>query len=128
MKKKKKSISDDIAKSIFVKHLEGPLFFGYTNDLQQLYTQIPEDAQYVILRMDKVPYVDQSGLYSLEDIIIDLENKNKCVLIVGLQKQPDYLMRKIEIIPNLIGEHENFKTFEKILKKIKKDIQNKAKN
>lgn len=123
-----KSISDDIAKSIFVKHLEGPLFFGYTNDLQQLYTQIPEDAQYVILRMDKVPYVDQSGLYSLEDIIIDLENKNKCVLIVGLQKQPDYLMRKIEIIPNLIGEHENFKTFDACLLWMKEDIQNKAKN
>ncbi|MCW3162054.1 SulP family inorganic anion transporter [Chryseobacterium oryctis] len=110
-----KEISEDISKKVFVKRLEGPLFFGYTNDLQQLYTHIPEEAEYIILRMDKVPYVDQSGLYTLEDIIIDLENKGKCVLVVGLQKQPDYLIRKIEIIPNLVAEHENFKTFDQCL-------------
>ena len=115
-------VTEDVVDKIFVKHLEGPLFFGYTNDLQQLYTQIPETAKYIILRMDKVPYVDQSGLYSLEDIIIDLENKGRTVLMVGLQKQPDYLIRKIEIIPNLIQEFENFKTFDECLLWIKTNL------
>ena len=121
-------IPQDISEKVFVKHLVGPLFFGYTNDLQQLYTQIPEKAEYVILRMDKVPYVDQSGLYTLEDIVIDLENKGKCILMVGLQKQPDYLIRKIEVIPNLIGEHENFKTFEACLLWLKDEINKSHKN
>lgn len=123
-----KGIPENISKSIFVKRLGGPLFFGYTNDLQQLYTQIPDKAKYVILRMDKVPYVDQSGLYSLEDIIIDLENKGRTVLIVGLQKQPDYLLRKIEIIPNLIREYENFKTFDECLIWLRDCIQNPVEN
>ncbi len=121
-------ISEDISKKVFVKRLVGPLFFGYTNDLQQLYTQIPEKAEYIILRMDKVPYVDQSGLYTLEDIIIDLENKGKCILVVGLQKQPDYLMRKIEILPNLVGEHENFKTFDECLLWLRDDINKSHEN
>ena len=118
-----KTIPADISKHIFIKRLEGPLFFGYTNDLQQLYTQIPDHANYVILRMDKVPYIDQSGLYSLEDIIIDLENKKRTVLIVGLQKQPDYLLRKIEIIPNLVTEVENFKSFEECIEWIKLQVK-----
>lgn len=110
-----KLVPSHMSEKIFVKKLFGPLFFGYTNDLQKLYTQIPEKAEYVILIMEKVPYVDQSGLYSLEDIILDLEKKGKHILITGLQKQPDYLMRKIEIIPNLISEEENFNTFDECL-------------
>ena len=117
-----KDLPVDLSHNVFVKHLEGPLFFGYTNDLQQLYTQIPEEAEYVILQMDKVPYVDQSGLYSLEDIIVDLVQKKKKVLIVGLQSQPNYLIRKIEIIPNLVPEEMNFKTFEDSLKWLRQDI------
>ncbi len=117
-----RGISDDIAHNIYIKRLEGPLFFGYTNDLQQLYTHIPDRAKYVILRMDKVPYVDQSGLYSLEDIIIDLAKRDKVILIVGLQKQPDYLIRKIEIIPNLVPEELNFKTIQECLHWLRDDI------
>ena len=115
-------IADEVSERIYIQHLEGPLFFGYTNELQNLYTKIPESAKYIILRMDKVPYVDQSGLYTLEDIIIDLENKNKTVLVVGLQKQPDYLIRKIEIIPNLVTEDENFKTFDECLRWIHQNL------
>lgn len=117
-----KGISEDIASKIYIKRLEGPLFFGYTNDLQQLYMHIPDCAKYVILRMDKVPYVDQSGLYSLEDIILDLTKRSKTILIVGLQKQPDYLIRKIEIIPNLVSEESNFKTINECLTWLRDDI------
>jgi SulP family sulfate permease len=99
-------------KKVYVKHLVGPIFFGYTNDLQLLYTQIPDHMQYIILRMDKVPYIDQSGLYALEDIFSDLKKKNKTLLIVGLQKQPKYLIEKIDIIPILIPQEHCFKTFD----------------
>ena len=42
---------------VFIKHLDGPLFFGYTSDFQALAQQIPATASFVILRMDKVPYM-----------------------------------------------------------------------
>ena len=108
-------IPESIAKRVFVKHLGGPLFFGNTTDLQILYQQIPDSAEYVILRMDRVTYMDQSGLYTLEDIVIDLERRGQEVLMVGLQKQPEYLIRKIEIIPNIVQDDINFKTFEECL-------------
>ena len=106
-----KNFPEDLKQNVFIKHLEGPIFFGYTNDLQVLTTQVPEHSKYVVIRLDKVPYIDQSGLYALEDILIDLKNKNKEILFVGIQKQPDYLMRKVKIIPDLVEEFHSFKNF-----------------
>lgn len=118
-------IPEDIAKRVFVKHLGGPLFFGNTTDLQILYQQIPDSAEYVILRMDRVTYMDQSGLYTLEDIVIDLERRGQEVLMVGLQKQPGYLLRKIEVIPNIVQEDINFKTFEECLQWLRTHVSHK---
>lgn len=116
-----KNIPHEIHGKIFVKHLEGPLFFGYTNELQQMFTQIPDTAKTIIIRMDKVPYIDQSGLYTMEDIFIDFEKNGKNILLVGLQKQPEYLMRKIDIIPNLISEEHRFANFKECVEWLQKN-------
>ena len=66
-----------------------------------------------MIRLDKVPYIDQSGLYALEAIIIDLVKKEKAVLLVGVDQQPKYMMERIDIIPDLIPNEQIFDTFEK---------------
>lgn len=104
-------LSNDLLKKVYVKRLEGPIFFGYTNDLKNLYHQIPNNADYIIIRMDKVPYIDQSGLYALEDIINDLKRRGKTILLIGLQGQPKYLISKIELIPNQIPREHLFEKF-----------------
>ena len=106
-------------KEIYVKHLNGPLFFGYTNDFQQSMAQIPEDATHVILRMDKVPYIDQSGLFALEDVLIDLCRKDVVLMIVGVKEQPLYRLRSIDIVPDLIPDALCFKNFSECVKWIK---------
>ncbi|WP_062057534.1 SulP family inorganic anion transporter [Aquimarina longa] len=102
----------ELKEEIFIKHLNGPVFFGFTSELQQLATQIPESATHVILRMDRVPYMDQSGLYTLEEIILGLEQKEIHTYIVGIQKQPLYLAKNIDIIPDLISENCVFEDFD----------------
>jgi SulP family sulfate permease len=54
--------------------------------------------------MDQVPLIDQSGLYTLEDIVFDLEQRGTQVLLVNLQKQPMDKLRSIDIIPDLVAE------------------------
>jgi SulP family sulfate permease len=54
--------------------------------------------------MDQVPLIDQSGLYTLEDIVFDLEQLGTQVLLVNLQKQPMDKLRSIDIIPDLVAE------------------------
>ncbi len=100
---------------VFVKHLNGPVFFGSTSELKQLTSQIPAEAKEVIIRMDKVPYIDQTGLYTLEDIILDLNQKDIKVSLVGLNQQPAVLLEKIKIIPILVPKSRIFKSFEECL-------------
>ncbi len=110
-----KSYLKAIRGHVFVKHLNGPIFFGSTSELKQLTNQIPIEAKEVIIRMDKVPYIDQTGLYTLEDIILDLNQKNIQVSLVGLNQQPAVLLEKIEIVPNLVPKSRIFKSFEDCL-------------
>jgi len=97
---------EELKGEVFVKHVEGPLFFGSTSNFEQLSSQIPETARAVVIRMSKVPYMDQSGLYAMEDVLIDLANQGKTIIMTGLQKQPRYMMERVDMIPNLINKDQ----------------------
>jgi len=114
-----KKLSASFQKNVFIKHLSGPLFFGFTSEFVALSNQIPKSATRVIIRMSKVPYIDQSGLFALEDVLMDLKQKNIEILFVGIQKQPKYLMRTIGIIGKLIPEEHVFENFENCKKFVK---------
>jgi len=107
-----KKLSPSFQKNVFIKHLSGPLFFGFTSEFVTISNQIPKSASSVIIRMSKVPYIDQSGLFALEDVLMDLKQKNIEILFVGIQKQPKYLMKTIGIIGKLIPETHVFENFE----------------
>ena len=62
--------------------------------------------------MGRMPYIDQSGLYVMEDAIMDLVNDNKKVLMVDVLQQPEYMLERIDIIPDLISKDYIFKTFD----------------
>lgn len=101
---------------VFIKHVDGPLFFGSTSHFQQLASTVSETASYVIVRMEKVPYMDQSGLYAMEDVLLGLERKNIHVLLVGVQAQPLYLFGSIDIIPDLVSKEHLFESFDACVK------------
>ena len=105
----------NVPKNIFIKHVEGPLFFGSTSEFQQLAKQIPNDSNIIIIRLGKMPYIDQSGLYAMEDVLVDLVSNDKKVLIVGLIEQPKYMLERIDIIPDLIPEDQVFENFDQSL-------------
>ena len=108
---------------MFIKHLEGPLFFGSTAKFTETAKQIPATASTLVIRLDKVPYIDQSGLYALESIIIDLVQKDKAVLLVGMDQQPRYMMERIDIIPDLIPEEQIFDIFEDCISWMKLNVK-----
>ncbi len=118
---------EELKQEVFIKHINGPLFFGATSDFQSLAKQLPDMASVVIMRMDKMPYIDQSGLYAIEDVLAALVNNNKKVLLVNIQKQPRYLLEKINIIPALIPLGQIFKNFSDCLVWIKENVEDKYK-
>jgi SulP family sulfate permease len=93
---------------VLIKHLNGPLFFGYTTHLKNQVADMSKDIEVLIIRMDQVPLIDQSGLYALEDIVFDLELNGVQVYFVNLQEQPMDMLRSIDIIPDLVHESHIF--------------------
>ena len=105
-------LSNSFLENVFIKHLNGPLFFGFTSEFITVSKQIPKTASIVIIRMDRVPYIDQSGLFALEDVLMDLNQRNIDCLMVGVKSQPKHLMKSIQIIDKLIPEDRLFESFE----------------
>jgi len=103
---------DRLKSEVFIKHVKGPLFFGSTSNFQQLTKQIPDSASVVIMRLGRMQYMDQSGLYAMEDMLQDLKKRNVHALFVGLLQQPRYMMERIDIIPDFISEECIFKSFD----------------
>ena len=116
---------EHLKEEVFIKHLKGPLFFGSTSDFQALTLQIPSTAKTVILRLGRMQYMDQTGLYAMEDMLQDLQKNGVEVLFVGLLEQPRYMMERIDIIPDFIPNEHIFKSFETCLKWVKEDVKNK---
>ncbi len=114
---------ENLKEKVFIKHIRGPLFFGSTSYFQQLVKQIPDTASIIIIRMGRMPYIDQSGLYALEDALIDLVKDNKKVLLVNIIEQPRYMMERIDIIPDLIPKDQIFDSFKDCVVWIKENIE-----
>ena len=124
---KEKAWSDEVdfpkelQETVFIKHIKGPLFFGSTSDFQALIKQIPDTATTIIIRLGRMQYIDQSGLYAMEDILVDLVRDGKKVLFVNIIEQPRYMLERIDIIPDLVPEEQIFETFKDCLEWIKEN-------
>jgi SulP family sulfate permease len=99
-----KSLYTEFKNSVYIKHLYGPLFFGFASEFLSMADNRDVNTKALVIRMDRVPYIDQSGLYALENVLFDLKNKDILVILVGLQEQPKDKMNAIGIIPNLVQE------------------------
>lgn len=96
---------------VVITHINGPLFFGFAASFQEMIRPL-ENLQYVVIRMEQVPYIDQTGLYALEEAVLSLERKEINVLLTGLQEQPKDMMKRIRLINGLIKEDEVFDNFD----------------
>ena len=103
-------IIKQIGNKVYIKHLDGPLFFGFASRFQEMIKALPE-VKVVILRMGKVPYVDQSGLYAMEDAIMDLQSQEIKVVFTGLHGQPLDMFERFNLVPGLVEQEFCFEKF-----------------
>lgn len=113
----------NLKEEVFIKRLDGPLFFGNTSDFQELARGIPVTATHLIIRMGKVPYLDQSGLYALEETLLRLTQRGVKVILVNLQTQPKVMMESIDIIPDLVPEKRLTKNFKESMEYIRANVE-----
>jgi SulP family sulfate permease len=97
---------------VYIKRFDGPMFFGVASKILERVNNIPSDAKVIIFRMKKVPYIDQSGLYALEEVIKEMQKMGIVVVLTMTQAQPLYLLQKNHLIPDILPEKYLFKTIE----------------
>ena len=108
-------LTDDIHHQIYILRLTGTIFFGSITRFQEVMQEIPESAKIVIIRMQHISFMDQSGLYAMETAIKDLQAKGIKILMTLIQPQPLYMLQKLHVIPDLIPEKHTFETFEECM-------------
>ena len=107
---------DTVAHKIFVQRLNGPIFFGTINKFKEVMLTVPPDAKIVIIQMHLVSFMDQSGLYAMEEAVKDLQKRGILVLMTIIQPQPKYMLTKMNLIPDIIPVEHTFATFEECTK------------
>ena len=115
-----KGVIDEIKNQVYIQHFDGPIFFGFTAHFKEMMRSLP-DVSVVIFRMENVPHIDQSGMYAIEDAMLELESKGITVLITGIQEQPEGMLRNIKLIPSLVPPEDMFATLEEAITALKEN-------
>ncbi len=111
----KDKLAGKVSEHVYIKRLDGPLFFGFASRFQDMMNELP-DIKVVVMRMEQVPYVDQSGLYAMEEAVQGLRSRGIVVAFTGLQEQPRLMFERINLLPGLINEEYAFDNFQECVK------------
>jgi SulP family sulfate permease len=95
---------------LLIKHVEGPLFFGFARGFADI-APLARGGKLLVLRMDRVRFMDQSGAYALQDALVDLKAAGQRILIVGLPMAQRDLLEALHLIPDVMPEKDLFDDF-----------------
>ncbi len=118
-------ITDEMRQHIYIQRLNGPIFFGSITKFKEVMSDVPDDVKIVIIRMRLVSFMDQSGLYAMEEAIKDLQARGIEVLMTIIQPQPMYMLTKMKVIPEVVPEEHTFPTFEACTEYLQKQLEKK---
>ena len=104
------TIPEDLRRALFIKHVDGPLFFGFASQFLDL-TRKLDGGKLLVFRMDRVSYVDQTGIYALQDALKELAAAGVRVLVVGISAAHLDILRNFQLIPRVVAEDDIFATF-----------------
>ena len=97
----------DLADQVYVKSINGPVFFGFSYSLQENIKKLPK-INTIIFEMNRVPYIDQSAANVYESVIQDLKKQHIEVLLANIKGQPLKMFRDTGLIPQVISQDKIF--------------------
>lgn len=104
------SIPEAIRSKVLIKHVDGPLFFGFARSFLDL-TRPAAASRLLVLRMDRISYMDQTGVYALDDALGRLSKAGVRVLLVGVPLADLDLLKRLQVIPAVVPPSDVFSDF-----------------
>jgi SulP family sulfate permease len=95
-----------IPPGVLVYRVEGPFFFGAVENFERALASTHTDPKVLIVRLRWVPFIDVTGLQTLEDAFRDLRRRHVRVMLTGANQRVSGKLEKAGLI-DLIGR-ENF--------------------
>jgi SulP family sulfate permease len=66
----------------------GPMFFGVASEMLEALSRIGRTPKTIILRMDRVPYIDSTGANALETFVAQARASGSHVILCDMRPQP----------------------------------------
>ena len=99
---------------VLVFAVEGPFFFGAVENFERALAGTHSDPEHLISRLKWVPFIDITGLQTLEEVVRDLHQRGVNVMLSGANARVEAKLRKAGIV-ELVGEQNHFKAFDDAL-------------
>ena len=103
---------------VLVFAVEGPFFFGAVENFERALAGTHTDPKHLIIRLKWVPFIDITGLQTLEEVIRDLQRRGVNVMLSGANHRVNGKLNKAGII-DLIGTKNNFTSFDEAIQSLK---------
>ena len=87
-------IPADLHKTVAIYDIAGPLFFGAAQKAMANLGTVAGDLKVLVVRLDRVPVMDATGLVALESAIATLTRRGCLTILTGLQPQPAGLVAR----------------------------------
>ncbi|EOW9440813.1 SulP family inorganic anion transporter [Vibrio cholerae] len=100
-----------LPRELAVYALEGPFFFAAAETFERVMGNIQETPQILILRLKWVPFMDITGIQTLEEMIQSFHKRGIKVLISGANSRVSQKLVKAGIV-KLVGEQNVYPVFE----------------
>lgn len=102
---------DQLPDGVLVFAIEGPFFFGAVENFERALAGTHIDPRYLIIRLKWVPFIDITGLQTLEEVVDALQKRGVVVGLSGANDRVEKKLRRAGTL-SLIGEENFFTTFE----------------
>ncbi len=94
------SVDDPVQRAALPKGVEvfrfaGPMFFGVAGEMLDVLHRSGRTPKFVVLRMERVPYIDSSGARALEVFVRQASGNGTRVMLCDLRTQPAAFLDKV---------------------------------
>ena len=95
---------------VLVYAVEGPFFFGAVENFERALAGTHTDPRVLIIRLRWVPFMDITGLQTLEEAIRDLHRRGVRVMLSGANERVQVKLENAGVIA-LVGAENSFREF-----------------
>jgi len=73
-----------LPRSVLVYRIEGPFFFGAAEKLESTLERVQLGVETIVIRLGSVPFMDATGLHTLEEIVRRFQRRRVRVMLCGI--------------------------------------------